>query len=153
MVELFKDKDLKPEATDKNHVKKDDQNNRMASFAKRAVRPKAEILTGWITDGESRADDIEWCQKRFQYKKICEFCRKYRVSVEAFIYGCMTMYLCRAMDAEGLAIGRNLLNRSKDTLHMIGLRVETRTFVTEPKWELSAADGIVRRIRGEDGIV
>ena len=131
---------FKPEATDKNHVKKDDQNNRMASFAKRAVRPKAEILTGWITDGESRADDIEWCQKRFQYKKICEFCRKYRVSVEAFIYGCMTMYLCRAMDAEGLAIGRNLLNRSKDTLHMIGLRVETRTFVTEPKWELSAAD-------------
>ncbi len=126
--------------TDEHCLKKEYENNRMVSFAKRAVNPAADILTGWITDGESRADDIEWCEKRFQYKKICEFCRRYRVSVEALVYGCIAMYLCRVMDAEGLAVGRNLLNRSKETLHKIDLRVETRTFVTEPKWELPAAE-------------
>lgn len=121
-------------------LKKEYEKYRLASFAKRTVKPSAGILAGWLTEGESGLDDIEWYEARFQYQKICEFCRRYRVSVEALVYGCMAMYVCRAMDAEGLAVGRNLLNRKGKTLRMIGLRVETRTFVTEPEWELPAAD-------------
>lgn len=113
----------------------DIENNGFVSFVTRALNPAAEILSGMITEGEAMPNCIEWSQKRFPYQKIKEFCRKYRVSVEAMFCGCMAMYLCRVFDADALAIGRNLHGRTGEEFNMTGLFVVTRTFAAEPKWE------------------
>lgn len=118
----------------------DIENNGFVSFAKRALNPTAEILSGMITEGEAMPNHIEWSPKRFPYQKIKEFCRKYRVSVEAMFCGCMAMYLCRVFDANALAIGRNLHGRRGEEFGMTGLFVETRTFAVHPKWERPVAE-------------
>lgn len=125
---------------EKNSFENEVENNRFVSFAKRAVNPQAGILSGWITEGEEKPNTIEWYEKRFQYKRIREFCRNYRVSAEALFYGCLAMYLCRVTDADSLAIGRNLLGRKGAELTVTGLKVDTRTIAVKPEWNRPAAE-------------
>ena len=116
------------------------ENRRLVSIAKRALNPSAGIFSGWLAESEEDAKSGAWPERKFSYRQIREFCRTYRVSVEALFYGCLAMYLCRATDGDGLALGRNLLSRKGEELSVTGLKVNTRTFVAEPEWELSAAD-------------
>ncbi len=124
-----------------NGGKKSDWEDRhLSSVAKRALNPAAEIFSGWLTESEESLAGVSWPERNFSYGQIRKFCRTYRVSVEALFYGCLAMYLCRVTDGDGLAVGRDLLSRKGDEFTVTGMKVHTRTFVAEPKWESSAAD-------------
>lgn len=116
------------------------ENDQLVSLAKRALNPSACILSGWVTEGENKPDEIEWYKKRFPYKQIRELCRMNRVSVEALFYGCMAMYLCKVMDGKGLAVGRNLLGRLGEEMAVTGMKVDTQVFVVQPEWDRPAAE-------------
>lgn len=109
------------------------------SLGGRVSDPKAEVLSAFITDKGQNGEEAKWYKRTFDYKGINAFCRKYRVSVEALFYGCLGVYLCRTRDCEGLAVGRNLLNRAGEDMTVVALKVDTLTFEIRPDWELPAA--------------
>lgn len=113
---------------------------RFVSFGKRTIKPVAEVLTGYITSGTESTDRTEWYPRRFAYGDIHSFCRAYRVSAESCIYGCLGIYLCRTGNGDGVAIARNLLNRSGAEMKEISLKVETLTFGVFPAWEMTVAE-------------
>lgn len=113
---------------------------RFVTFGRRAVKPVAEVLTGYLTFGTESTGQTEWYPRRFAYGDIRSFGRAHRVSVESCIYGCLGIYLCRAGNGDGVAIARNLLNRSGAEMKEISLKVETLTFGVFPAWEMTAAE-------------
>ena len=109
------------------------------SFGKKTVNPRAEVLSGFVSDGENNKNQMNWYIKKFDYQNLYSFCRGNRVSVEALFYGCLGMYLCKTRDGDGIAIGRNLLNRSRENMNLVALKVDTRIFEVRPEWERNAA--------------
>lgn len=88
----------------------------------------------------SSADAGMLTENRFDYKRIYEYCRTYRTSVEALFYGCIGIYLCKVYSCDAVGIGRNLLNRSKENMTLVSLKVDTRGFVLSPEWEQTAKE-------------
>lgn len=115
------------------------ENLRFVSFARRAANPGAEVLSGYIISGGAYGEQTEWYDRRFDYGKIREFCRAYRISVESCVYGCLGILLCRAGNGDALAVARNLLNRRGSAMKEISLKVDTLTFTVQPAWEMGAA--------------
>lgn len=114
--------------------------SRFVSFGRRTAKPEAEVLTGYLTSGGESTGQTEWYPGRFPYADIRSFCRAHRVSVESCIYGCLGIYLCRTGNGDGVAIARNLLNRTGAEMKEISLKVETLTFGVYPVWEMTAAE-------------
>lgn len=111
---------------------------RFVSMERKPEKADAEVLSGYITSGGMGG--MEWYPRRFDYEKLREFCRAYRVSVEACVYGCLGISLCRARDGDALAVARNLLNRSGAEMGEIALKVDTLTYAVKPDWEISASE-------------
>lgn len=113
---------------------------RFVSLGRRTAKPEAEVLSGFITSGREGTEQTEWYARRFGYREIREFCRAHRVSAESCIYGCLGIFLCGTGNGDGVAIARNLLNRSGVEMKEISLKVETLTFGVYPAWEMTAAE-------------
>lgn len=79
-------------------------------------------------------------ENRFDYIKINEFCRKNRISVEALFYGSIGIYFCKMNNCDAINIGRNLLNRGREDMTMVALKVDTKNYVVKPEWNKSCVD-------------
>lgn len=111
----------------------DIENKRIVSLNKGNHNPQADIISGYITD------NTDWYEKRFNYKEFNSFLRQYRISAEAMFYGCIGIYFCKLQDCDVMCIGRNLLNRRKEEMNLIALRVNTLPFYVTPDWNMGAA--------------
>lgn len=130
---------MEPEARCEEKSRETDLADRFGFVALcgRAVSPAAEVLSGFLTSGSE--GETLWYPKKFDYQELRSFCLAHRISVEACIYGCLGILLCRTGNGDALAIARNLRNRSGETRNEIGLWVDTLTFAVRPVWDMTAA--------------
>lgn len=116
------------------------ENYHMVSLGCNNQNISAELLSGYLTESEYDVDCIDWYEKKFNYKELYAFLRKYRISIESMIYGCLGIYFSKIQSCDGMVIGRNLLNRSKDDMSLIAMRINTLPFEVFPQWDMCITD-------------